>query len=68
MDASHSNLHALLTNSLEPLGSEATIAVALSGGADSVALALIAAEHCADTKRSLYFFHIHHGLMAAVVR
>jgi tRNA(Ile)-lysidine synthase len=64
MDASHSNLHALLTNALEPLGSEATIAMALSGGADSVALALIAAEHCTATKRPLYFFHVHHGLMA----
>ena len=64
MDASYSNLNTLLTKALEPLGSEAPIAVALSGGADSVALALVAAEHCADTKRPLYFFHIHHGLMA----
>ncbi len=64
MDASHSNLHTLLTKALEPLGSEAPIAVALSGGADSVALALVAAEHCADIKRPLYFFHIHHGLMS----
>ena len=64
MDASHSNLHALLTKALEPFGSEAPIAVALSGGADSVALALIAAEHCTATKRSLCFFHVHHGLMA----
>jgi tRNA(Ile)-lysidine synthase len=64
MDASHSNLNALLTKALEPFGSEAPIAVALSGGADSVALALIAVEHCTATKRPLYFFHVHHGLMA----
>jgi tRNA(Ile)-lysidine synthase len=64
MDASHSNLHALLTKALVPLGLEAPIAVALSGGADSVALALIAAELCARTERPLYFFHVHHGLMA----
>jgi len=64
MDASHSNLHTLLTKALEPLGSEAPIAVALSGGADSVALALIAVEHCTATRRPLYFFHVHHGLMA----
>jgi tRNA(Ile)-lysidine synthase len=64
MDASHSNLNALLTKALEPFGSEAPIAVALSGGADSVALALIAAEHCARNRRPFYFFHIHHGLMA----
>jgi tRNA(Ile)-lysidine synthase len=64
MDASPANLHALLIKALGSLAREAPIAVALSGGADSVALALIAAEHCADTKRPLYFFHIHHGLMA----
>lgn len=64
MDASPSNLKALLTKALAPLAPAAPLAVALSGGADSVALALIAAEHCADTKRSLYFFHVHHGLMA----
>lgn len=64
MDASPSNLKALLTKALAPLAPEAPLAVALSGGADSVALALIAAEYCAQTKRSLYFFHIHHGLMA----
>ena len=64
MDAPHSSLSALLKKALEPLASEASIAVALSGGADSVALALIAAEHCADRARPLYFFHVHHGLMA----
>lgn len=64
MDASPDHLKALLINALRPLAPEAPLAVALSGGADSVALALIAAEHCADTNRSLSFFHIHHGLMA----
>lgn len=64
MDASQVNLHALLTKALGPLAPQAPLAVALSGGADSVALALIAAEHCTATKRPLYFFHVHHGLMA----
>jgi tRNA(Ile)-lysidine synthase len=63
VDAPHAKLFALLTKALEPLAPEAPIAVALSGGADSVALALIAAEHCANSPRPLYFFHIHHGLM-----
>ncbi len=64
MDASQANLHALLTKALGLLAPQAPIAVALSGGADSVALALIAAEHCTATKRPLYFFHVHHGLMS----
>ena len=63
MDASHANLHALLAKALGPLAPQAPIAVALSGGSDSVALALIAAEHCVHIKHPLYFFHIHHGLM-----
>jgi tRNA(Ile)-lysidine synthase len=60
----HSNLFALLKAALSALTPQAPVAVALSGGADSVALALIAAEHCAHTKRPLYFFHVHHGLMS----
>jgi tRNA(Ile)-lysidine synthase len=44
------------------------VAVALSGGTDSVALALVAAHVCRASRaavpnRPLYFFHIHHGLM-----
>ena len=57
-------LSALLSTALAPLAARAPIAVALSGGADSVALALIAAQHCAQTARPLHFFHIHHGLVA----
>jgi tRNA(Ile)-lysidine synthase len=57
-------LSALLGTALSPLATRAPVAVALSGGADSVALALIAAQHCAQTARPLHFFHIHHGLMA----
>lgn len=60
----HSNLSALLKTALSALASQAPVAVALSGGADSVALALVAAEHCASTQRPLYFFHVHHGLMS----
>ena len=62
--AMHANLSALLKTALSALAPQAPVAVALSGGADSVALALIAAEHCAGTPRPLYFFHVHHGLMA----
>ena len=60
----HSNLSALLKTALFALAPQAPVAVALSGGADSVALALVAAEHCANTSRPLYFFHVHHGLMS----
>jgi tRNA(Ile)-lysidine synthase len=60
----HANLSALLKIALSVLAPQAPVAVALSGGADSVALALVAAEHCHDTGRPLYLFHIHHGLMS----
>lgn len=60
----HSNLSTLLKIALSVLAPQAPVAVALSGGADSVALAIVAAEHCHDTGRPLYFFHIHHGLMS----
>jgi len=45
---------------LANLPPEQPVAVALSGGTDSVALALVAAQECTQP---LYFFHIHHGLM-----
>ena len=60
----HSNLSALLKTALLTVAPQAPVAVALSGGADSVALALVAAEHCASTARPLLFFHVHHGLMS----
>ncbi len=52
-----------LQQALANLPSEQAVAVALSGGTDSVALALVAAEVCAQRGQPLYFFHIHHGLM-----
>lgn len=52
-----------LQQALANLSSEQAVAVALSGGTDSVALALVAAEVCAQRSQPLYFFHIHHGLM-----
>jgi len=64
MDASSSQLSVLLEKALAPLAPSAPLAVALSGGTDSVALALVAAEYCAGTQHPLYFFHVHHGLMA----
>ncbi|MCM0035162.1 MAG: tRNA lysidine(34) synthetase TilS [Burkholderiaceae bacterium] len=48
---------------LANIPSEQAVAVALSGGTDSVALALVAAQVCAQRVQPLYFFHIHHGLM-----
>lgn len=48
---------------LAHIPSELAVAVALSGGTDSVALALVAAQVCAQRSQPLYFFHIHHGLM-----
>lgn len=63
MNASPESLTTLLSQALSPLALAAPIAVALSGGADSVALALVAAEQCHETRRPLYFFHVHHGLM-----
>jgi len=52
-----------LREALVKIPSEQAVAVALSGGTDSVALALVAAEICAQRTQALYFFHIHHGLM-----
>jgi tRNA(Ile)-lysidine synthase len=46
------------------LPEHAPVAVALSGGADSAALAIAAAKICQATARPLHFFHIHHGLFA----
>jgi tRNA(Ile)-lysidine synthase len=60
----HSNLSTLLKTALSVLAPQEPVAAALSGGADSVALALVAAEHCASTARPLFFFHVHHGLMS----
>lgn len=53
-----------LSHSLANLPSQEPVAVALSGGADSSALALIAADLCKSQARPLYLFHIHHGLFA----
>ena len=64
MDAPASTLSALLEKALVTLAPNAPLAVALSGGADSVAMALVAAEYCAATQQPLYFFHVHHGLIA----
>lgn len=52
-----------LQEAIVNIHSDQAIAVALSGGTDSVALALVAAHVCAQRAQSLYFFHIHHGLM-----
>ncbi|WP_051532333.1 tRNA lysidine(34) synthetase TilS [Brackiella oedipodis] len=41
------------------------VALAFSGGADSLALALCLAYLCQSSSKSLILFHIHHGLMAA---
>ncbi len=53
-----------LQAALKSLPSNAPVAVALSGGADSAALAIAAARVCQASARPLHFFHIHHGLFA----
>jgi len=53
-----------LQQALENIPADQAVAVALSGGTDSVALALVAARVCAQRGQALYFFHIHHGLMS----
>lgn len=56
------SLTAALAQSLASLPAREPVAVALSGGADSSALALIAAHLCKTHSRPVYLFHIHHGL------
>lgn len=53
-----------LSRSFANLHPSEPVAVALSGGTDSAALALIASDLCKSESRPLYFFHIHHGLFA----
>jgi len=45
-----------LQQALADLPAEQAVAVALSGGTDSVALALVATQVCAQRGQSLYFF------------
>lgn len=52
-----------LQQALALIPPEQAVAVALSGGTDSVALALVAKQVCAQRTQPLFFFHIHHGLM-----
>ena len=52
-----------LRQALSKLPAGQPVAVALSGGSDSVALALMAAQVC-ESDRPLHLFHIHHGLLA----
>ena len=59
-----SSLTQALSQSLALLGPDEPVAVACSGGADSAALAMIAATLCHAQSRPLYLFHIHHGLYA----
>ncbi len=57
-------LRQALSQSLSVLRPDEPVAVACSGGADSAALALMAAALCRTQLRPLYLFHIHHGLYA----
>jgi tRNA(Ile)-lysidine synthase len=52
-----------LQQALAGIPADRAVAVALSGGTDSVALALVAAQVCVQRGQALYFFHVHHGLM-----
>jgi tRNA(Ile)-lysidine synthase len=53
-----------LQQALTNIPADRAVAVALSGGTDSVALALVAAQVCVQRGQALYFFHIHHGLLS----
>ena len=53
-----------LQAALKDLPEHAPVAVALSGGVDSAAVAIAAARVCQGSARPLHFFHIHHGLFA----
>ena len=53
-----------LQAALTGLPTAVPVAVALSGGADSAAMAITAASVCQASSRPLHFFHIHHGLFA----
>lgn len=55
-----------LASALQPLqGSEARVAAAVSGGADSAMLAAHAAPLALERGIALQIFHVHHGLQAA---
>lgn len=53
-----------LKSALNAIPESAPVAVALSGGADSAAMAIVAARVCQASDRPLHFFHVHHGLFA----
>ena len=57
-------LHSTIEAALKSLPDKAPVALALSGGADSAAMAIAAAHVCQTSGRPLHFFHIHHGLFA----
>jgi len=63
--AAHGPLEAAIDALLSKRSIAGPLAVALSGGPDSSAMAICAARHCQRTNRALHFFHIHHGLQAA---
>jgi len=68
-DAQSLAAHVPLEASIDALLSEHSIAgplaVALSGGPDSSAMAICAARLCKRDNRALHLFHIHHGLQPA---
>ena len=53
-----------LERALSGLGGQARLAVALSGGPDSSALAVCADAWCRQTGKPLLLLHVHHGLQA----
>ncbi len=62
MPSQNQALTQALQSALKDLPASAPVAVALSGGTDSAAMAIAAARVCQTSGRPLYFFHIHHGL------
>lgn len=57
-------LQSCLEQALAQTPKESKIAVALSGGPDSSALAICAARWAKQMDRSIWLFHVHHGLHA----
>jgi tRNA(Ile)-lysidine synthase len=57
-------LYASLEQALGQLPGDLNLAVALSGGPDSSALAICADGFARRHNRSIYFLHVHHGLHA----
>ena len=62
--AAHESLELAIADLLSEHSIAGSLAVALSGGPDSSAMAICAAHYCRRCDIELHLFHIHHGLQA----